>query len=74
MNIVSRRDREMQVQVGASVFHLPKQGEDWTGDTIHVASRHGHVYIGYNNEDRKPIEETGFWKKVFDNMIDVLIK
>ncbi|GJJ10989.1 hypothetical protein Clacol_005218 [Clathrus columnatus] len=72
MNIVSRRDRETQVVVGDAVYNTPKQGMDWTGDTIHVASRDGNIYIGYVNEDRKPIEEAGFWKKLVDGMVDML--
>ena len=64
MNIVSRLEREAQVVIGDVINYLPAKGTEWTGDTMHVASRSGDIFIGYVGEDHRPVTEPGLWKKL----------
>lgn len=60
MALMSQTDREMQVFVGDT---QPACNIEWSGDTIHVDAGKGDVFIGYIEEDSKPAEQPGFWKK-----------
>lgn len=64
MTLVSRHEREAQVVVGDAVNHSPALGTEWVGDTMHIASRHGNIFVGYVGEDTKPPEAPGFWRKL----------
>ncbi|KAF8491284.1 hypothetical protein JB92DRAFT_1271842 [Gautieria morchelliformis] len=64
MSLVARHEREVQAVVGDVVNRLPATGTEWSGDTVHIASRHGDILIGYIGEDNKPAAEPGFWKKL----------
>ncbi|KAF8587933.1 hypothetical protein K439DRAFT_1630252 [Ramaria rubella] len=68
MNLVSRHEREAQTVVGDAITSLPPNGAEWEGDTLHVASRHGDVFVGYVDEDQKPAVEPGFWKKLMNEL------
>lgn len=56
----------MQVFVGDT---QPACNLEWSGDTIHVDAGKGDVFIGYIEEDSKPVEEPGFWKKFANALV-----
>ena len=62
-HLVAQNERETQVVVGDARYANPTKGAEWDGDTIHIASRNGDVYIGYIGEDSKPVTPPTLWEK-----------
>ncbi|KAF8519024.1 hypothetical protein BU17DRAFT_90519 [Hysterangium stoloniferum] len=68
MYIVSRLVKEAQVVIGDAVANIT-HASPWDGDTLHVASKHGSIFIGYIGEDQKPTRESSWLKKVTNYLV-----
>ncbi|KIJ55744.1 hypothetical protein M422DRAFT_41644 [Sphaerobolus stellatus SS14] len=52
--VISNIEHESQVALGNVRYSSLPAGVEWEGDTVHVASRDGNIFIGYFDEDMAP--------------------